>query len=1044
MSSGEANAQSVAALLGGAPLLLLAVDSHGRITLAAGKHAAAALGEAGPVEGLLLCERPHAATIVKDLVARALAGSPGVGRLALPGDVLQLQVTPVFDATGACSGVVAIGIREVPQASSDEAFMRLFQASPIPIAISSLEGGVFSHCNDAFVQTFKYPRDEVVGRGSVELGMWSPEQRARAIGELREKGVLRNHESGVRTKDGDIRDMIFAMERIEFAGRTHLVGFFFDITERKRAEAELRRLYEQLKELDQLKGQLIANVSHELRTPLTLILGLSERLISVDSDAASRQRDLAAVHRNALGLLRQVNDLLDVARLDAGHVAASYGKVDVAQILRLVASPFDVIASERAIAFTVEAPESLVAEVDAEKLERIAVNLLSNAFKYTPREGRVRCTLAAEGDRLVLRVADNGPGIAPEHRTRVFERFFQVEGGATRRYGGTGLGLAIVREFAEVQGGTARVEAAPGGGALFEIELPLRAPLGAHVDTGESGQGEAAARLAVSELKPVEVSQDPRDDPRDRRALVLVVEDNHEMRRFIVDSLQSDWRIVSAADGVEGLALAIAQRPDLVVSDVMMPRMSGDQLVRELRSRRELDDMRVILLTAKADEQLRVRMLREGAHDFVTKPFSVAELRARVANQVAIKQASDSLQVDLTRKSDEAEELARQLRHAQKMEAIGRLAGGIAHDFNNLLTVIGGYASLLLETQPARELASELAGEIKLASDKAAELTRQLLAFSRRQMLQLQVVDLNALVSGLERMLRRLIGEDISLVTHLAPGLGRVKADPGQLDQVIINLVVNSRDAMPDGGRLTLETGEVVLDESLARALPDIAPGTYVVLTVSDTGSGMSEEVKQRVFEPFFTTKEVGKGTGLGLATVYGIIKQTGGHIGFQSELGRGCDFTVYLPRVEADDVREPRGLAEVRAVSGDEVVLLVEDDAMVRVFTRKALERLGYEVIEASDGNEALEALQRRQRPVDVVVTDIVMPLMGGRELAQRVLERWPGTPLLFVSGYSDDAILRRGVLDQGAHFLQKPFTAAALARALRRALDSGADDER
>ncbi len=475
----------------------------------------------------------------------------------------------------------------------------------------------------------------------------------------------------------------------------------------------------------------------------------------------------------------------------------------------------------------------------------------------------------------------------------------------------------------------------------------------------------------------------------------------------------------------------------------MMPRMSGDQLVRELRSRRELDDMRVILLTAKADEQLRVRMLREGAHDFVTKPFSVAELRARVANQVAIKQASDSLQVDLTRKSDEAEELARQLRHAQKMEAIGRLAGGIAHDFNNLLTVIGGYASLLLETQPARELASELAGEIKLASDKAAELTRQLLAFSRRQMLQLQVVDLNALVSGLERMLRRLIGEDISLVTHLAPGLGRVKADPGQLDQVIINLVVNSRDAMPDGGRLTLETGEVVLDESLARALPDIAPGTYVVLTVSDTGSGMSEEVKQRVFEPFFTTKEVGKGTGLGLATVYGIIKQTGGHIGFQSELGRGCDFTVYLPRVEADDVREPRGLAEVRAVAGDEVVLLVEDDAMVRVFTRKALERLGYEVIEASDGNEALEALQRRQRPVDVVVTDIVMPLMGGRELAQRVLERWPGTPLLFVSGYSDDAILRRGVLDQGAHFLQKPFTAAALARALRRALDSGADDE-
>jgi len=331
----------LASVLSSTPLLLLVCDGDGRIQAATGAHVEGALGAPGPFVGRAVHELAAAATVVKDLVARARCGEAGVGRLALPNAVLQLQVLPIGGggSEGEVASIVAVGLKEVQHASSDEAFMRLFQASPIPIALSSLEGGIFSHCNDAFVRTFGYPREEVVGRGSVELGMWSPDQRARAIAELREKGVLIGHESGVRTKAGDVRDIIFNMERIEFAGRTHLVGFFYDITERKRAEEELRRLYEQLRELDTLKGQLIANVSHELRTPLTLILGLVERLMQSADTPPAHQGDLAVVRRNARSLLKQVNDLLEVARLDAGQVQPRYARIDLADTLRVIASP---------------------------------------------------------------------------------------------------------------------------------------------------------------------------------------------------------------------------------------------------------------------------------------------------------------------------------------------------------------------------------------------------------------------------------------------------------------------------------------------------------------------------------------------------------------------------------------------------------------------------------------------------------------------------------------------------------------------------------
>ena len=383
-------------------------------------------------------------------------------------------------------------------------------------------------------------------------------------------------------------------------------------------------------------------------------------------------------------------------------------------------------------------------------------------------------------------------------------------------------------------------------------------------------------------------------------------------------------------------------------------------------------------------------------------------------------------------------QLEQQLRQAQKMEAVGRLAGGIAHDFNNILTAITGYADLLLEDLGATDPRRQDADEIHKAADRAAGLTRQLLAFSRQQVLQPTVLEVNKLVSDLEKMLRRLLGEDVELGTRLAPTTGRVKADPGQLEQVIMNLAVNARDAMPNGGKLTLETGNVDLDEAYAADHYPGRAGPFVLLAVSDTGIGMSEETQAHMFEPFFTTKEKGKGTGLGLATVYGIIKQSGGFIWVYSEVGHGTTFKLYLPRVEelAERASQP-AQAPARAARGTETVLVVEDEAPVRSVARQVLERHGYTVLEAPSAEAALDIATRYSGTIHLLLTDVVMPGLNGRELASRLATLRPDARVIFMSGYTDDAVTRHGVLEPGSTYVQKPFTPDAIARKVREVLD-------
>jgi two-component system cell cycle sensor histidine kinase/response regulator CckA len=435
-------------------------------------------------------------------------------------------------------------------------------------------------------------------------------------------------------------------------------------------------------------------------------------------------------------------------------------------------------------------------------------------------------------------------------------------------------------------------------------------------------------------------------------------------------------------------------------------------------------------------------LLEQGFHPHYENPVLTKSGEERMVawNNTVLRDAHGrptgtlSIGEDITQRN----QLEVQLRQAQKMEAVGRLAGGVAHDFNNVLTAVFGYVDLLREELPADGEAQKDLMEVRKAAERAAGLTRQLLAFSRQQVLEPVVLHINDLVEDFEKMLRRVIGEDVAFRLALAKDAGNVRADPGQLHQVVMNLVVNARDAMPTGGTLIIETANADLTEQYAELHQPVIPGRYVLVAVSDTGTGMTPEVKARIFEPFFTTKEKGKGTGLGLSTVYGIVKQSGGYVWVYSELGRGTTFKIYLPRVDnaPDQIAKPK---ESRTLAGTETILLAEDDAILRPLARQLLEKLGYTVLEGEDAETALAAAAAHKGPIHLLVADVVMPGPSGRELARRLAEVRPETKVLYVSGYTDDAIVHHGMLEPGLNFLQKPFTPAVLARKVRDVLDTG-----
>src|SRR6266540_6600081 len=568
-----------------------------------------------------------------------------------------------------------------------------------------------------------------------------------------------------------------------------------------------------------------------------------------------------------------------------------------------------------------------------------------------------------------------------------------------------------------------------------------------------------------------------RIEEQEEARLLLIVEDLSEEERLQAARKESEQRFQDLVQGLDAIVWEadaatlrfsfVSQRaqtlfgfptdrwldePDFFVSRIHPEdRAKVMSKCRTALARGEDHELEYRALTATGE----IVWMRDIVHVVPDAPGNAGQLRGLTVDLTELKRADEAL-----RTSED------QLRQAQKMDAVGKLAGGIAHDFNNLLMVIRGDADLILRRLDPGNPMRQNAEGIREASDQAATLTRQLLAFSRKQVLAPSVVDLNTVVGGIQQMLRRLIGETINLVTVTAPDLGRVKADPGQLEQMIINFAVNARDAMPDGGRLTIATSNVEVDAGTALQR-GVAPGPYVMLEVSDTGVGMDTETQSHLFEPFFTTKDQGKGTGLGLSTVYGIVNQSGGHIWVQSEPKQGAAFRVYLPRVErgaetpapAIPVRRQDATVsgrleatptpvrsaeaavraeEATAAPGRETILLVEDAKRVREVVREILEMSGYEVLEARQGAEALKISGRHQGPIHLMVTDVVMPQMSGRELAQRLAPLRPDMRVLYMSGYTDDDIVRHGVLDAGIAFISKPFTPDALAAKTREVLDA------
>lgn len=687
---------------------------------------------------------------------------------------------------------------------------------------------------------------------------------------------------------------------------------------------ELAELYTKLKELDQMKTQFFANVSHELRTPLSLVYGTTQRLLESKGWEQEERRGLETIDRNARTLLKNVNDLLDLSKVQAGKMDLDAVDADLARLVRFTAAHFDSFAEERQITYTIETPESVPTRIDPEKIQRILLNLLSNAFKFTPIGGKVRCDLRIDKERALLSVQDSGPGVRPELRQVIFEPFRQGDGSATRRFGGTGLGLSIAREFVELHGGEITVGDASLGGARFDVVLSLTPP-----GTGKSqSASELIPHLAVPFQTPTELKIEQRDagEP-DRRSvervtavaaeeagpsdapLILIVEDNPEMNQFIRQSLSPRFRIANAFNGREGLEKALALKPDLILSDIMMPEMSGDQMIREIRAHVELDAIPIVFLTAKADDELSIRMLQQGAQEYLIKPFSIEGLRARVGNLIAMKRAREVLQQAIDSQSQDLVTLANEItlhkralqQKTAEAEEASRLKtqflSNVSHELRTPLNAIIGYTTLVLDEtygpiNPA--LRPPLEGTARNAED-LLKLVNDLLDLTKIEAGKLSIetssVELTALLreatSGIQSLLEQ---KGLTLQWHSSDLIPPIESDAMKIKQILVNLLSNAL-------KFTRQ-GEITIGAE------DRPKQGGVAVWIQDTGIGIREEDLPRIFDAFHqidgaSTREFG-GVGLGLAIVKELVELLQGEIQVESRVGEGSTFTLFLPyRIE-------------------------------------------------------------------------------------------------------------------------------------------------
>jgi signal transduction histidine kinase len=664
-----------------------------------------------------------------------------------------------------------------------------------------------------------------------------------------------------------------------------------------KADALRRESFAHMLRVKHLKTQFFANVSHELRTPLTLILVPVDALLGHKDLDETTARDLRIVRRNARTLLGHVNDLLEVARLEAGKVELHYATVDVAELVRLVASQFELEAQRRSIEFRVEAATRALAAVDREKAERIVLNLLSNALKFTPDGGRIRIAVAESGDRVSISVGDSGPGIPETFRDRVFERFFQVEPSATRRHGGTGLGLAIVRDFVDLHGGVVSIGTAPEGGALVHLELPRHAPAGVEVEA--EGPREPVARSALvgpmeETLTDAHAAVASSGEGGDRRPLVLVVEDHPEMRAYVAAMLAREWRVAVARDGSDGFEQAVALHPAVIVSDLMMPGLSGADLLEKLRANEATRSIPFMLLTAKADDALRAQLLRAGAQDYVMKPFVAEELRARVGNLISVHRTREVLEGELKGSRESLETLAERLVDARDaaqdaLRMRGEFMSMASHELRTPLT------AMKLQNAHARRTLSAPDGlnlvAVTAALTRADQLIMRLQAIVDRMLdlshISSRILQLNLAEMDLCELARGVVARTcdptepwvtLSCPSHPITG----QWDARRLEQVLVLLLTNAQ-RYGEGKPVTVDIQRT---------------GFGVVLSVTDHGIGIGAEDQARIFDHFerAAPQDGVPGLGIGLTIARSIVELHGGTIRVESALGRGATFTVELP----------------------------------------------------------------------------------------------------------------------------------------------------
>ncbi|MDY6946483.1 MAG: response regulator [Pseudomonadota bacterium] len=834
-----------------------------------------------------------------------------------------------------------------------------------------------------------------------------------------------------------------------------------------RSVEEERGRLQRMAELDHAKTTFFSNVSHEFRTPLTLMMApLEDALSDVDAPLPQAQQErLHTAHRNSLRLLRLVNTLLDFSRIEAGRTKAKFQPTDLAVLTAELASTFRSALTRASLQLTVDCtalPEPVF--VDREMWEKIVLNLLSNAFKFT-FQGGVEVRLRATPAGAELTVKDSGVGVPDHELPKLFERFHRIEGQKSRTHEGSGIGLALILELVRLHHGSIAADSRVDEGTTFIVTLPFGS---AHLPsdqiydantsriTGDS-RNTAFVQEALTWLSDGSSdTQDYHDTSAGddlaqvKNSRVVLADDNADMRQYVARLLSKHLRVEAVCDGAAALAAIRANRPDLVLTDVMMPELDGFGLLKEIRQDPQLRDLAVIMLSARAGEEARIEGLDAGADDYLIKPFSARELIARVHTNLKLAQVRSEvkdalLNINETLKQRVAAEIEARsgieeaLRQAQKMEALGQLTGGIAHDFNNMLNVVIGNLDMLMRRLTRGDFKVERFASFALdGATRAAQLTERLLAFARQQPLRPEPVNPNKLVAGMSDLLHRTLGETIRTESVLAGGLWRVHTDANQLESAILNLAVNARDAMPEGGKLTIETANAHLDDMYAAAHAGIAQGQYVMIAVSDTGVGMTPDIARKAFDPFFTTKSVGKGTGLGLSQVHGFVHQSGGHVKIYSEMGQGTTVKIYLPRfygsAEGSELTT-RAMPELDG--GGTTILAVEDEESVRHVSVEALKELGYRVLEANNAAVALRLLDEHPE-IDIMFTDVVMPEVNGRMLADEARRRRPTLKVLFTTGYTRNAIVHNGVLDPGVHLIGKPFNLEQLARKLAELKDA------